>query len=54
MAIGNGGFIALSFDGGNNWKSGSEFNETNLYDMAYVDGWLYLVGNASVVYKLNL
>ena len=54
VAIGNGGFIAISHDGGNSWTSGSDFNGTNLYDMSYVDEWLYLVGNASVVYKLNL
>ena len=54
VAIGNGGFIAISRDGGSTWKSGSDFNGTNLYDMAFLDEWLYLVGNASVVYKLNL
>ncbi|RLD21679.1 MAG: hypothetical protein DRI54_08960 [Bacteroidetes bacterium] len=53
VAIGNGGFIAISNDAGSTWKSGSDFNETNLYDMAYVDGWLYLVGNASVIYKFT-
>ena len=54
VAIGNGGFIAISYDGGSNWKSGSDFNGTNLYDMDYVDESLYLVGNASAIYKLNL
>ena len=54
VAIGNGGFIAISNDAGSTWKSGSDFNKTNLYDMAYVDEWLYLVGNASVIYKLSM
>lgn len=54
VAIGNGGFIAISNDAGSTWKSGNDFNGTNLYDMAFVDGWLYLVGNASVVYKTQL
>jgi len=52
IAIGNGGFLSISHDGGKSWKSGTDFNETNLYDMAFVDGWLYLVGSAPEVYKL--
>jgi hypothetical protein len=54
VAIGNNGYIAVSSDSGNSWKTSSNFNEINLYDMAYIEGWLYLVGDASEVYKLLL
>jgi hypothetical protein len=54
VAIGNNGFIAVSYNRGKTWAAGNSFNETNLYDMAYIDGWLYLVGNAPEVYKLLL
>jgi hypothetical protein len=54
VAIGNNGHIAISYNGGKSWKTVSNFNETDLYDMIYINGWLYLVGNAPEVYKLLL
>jgi hypothetical protein len=54
VAIGNGGFIAISYDRGLTWKSGSDFNGTNLYDMAFLNDWLYLAGNAEAIYKLKI
>lgn len=54
VAIGNGGYIAISYDAGFSWKTGSDFNGVNLNDMTFANGFLYLVGNKSEVYQLTL
>ena len=54
VAIGNGGYIAISNDGGLTWESGVKFNDTNLHDMAYFDGRLYLVGNTNEIFRILL
>lgn len=50
IAIGNGGFIAKSNDYGASWEWGISFGENDLYDVAFENFKLYLVGKNPVIY----
>lgn len=54
VAIGNGGYFNISTNGGLNWSKKQGFDSNNLYDFEYHQGTVYMVGEASVVYHVNL